>query len=130
MKRWLVLLYGIATYTATLGLMLYLAGFIGGFLTPTRLDGEPTSSTGVALIIDLALVAAFGLQHSVMARPAFKRWLTRVVPEPAERTTYMLATLVVSAAMVGLWRPLPGVVWNVPAGGARTLIWFVYGLGW
>jgi protein-S-isoprenylcysteine O-methyltransferase Ste14 len=83
-------LYGIASYGVFLGVFLYSVGFIGGFFTPTTLDGVPKRPFLQALAIDLGLLGLFAVQHSVMARPAFKRWWTRFVPEAVERSTYVL----------------------------------------
>src|SRR4029079_11842195 len=84
------LAYGIFSYGVFLGVFVYAVGFIAGFLTPTRLDGEQTRPLWQALAIDLGLLGLFAVQHSVMARPAFKRWWTRLVPEAIERSTYVL----------------------------------------
>src|SRR5215469_426149 len=90
--RWLILLYGVLTYLLFLGSFLYTIGFLGGFLVPKTIDSGSATATGTALIVDLGLLALFALQHSVMARPAFKRWWTRVIPPVIERSTYVLAT--------------------------------------
>ncbi len=114
MKRMLVLVYGVACYTLFLGVFLYGIGFVGGFLTPTRLDMAVDDPQPLVLTLDalinLALVAVFGLQHSVMARPAFKRWLTRWVPAPIERSTYVLLASLVLILLFWQWRPMPGIV--------------------
>lgn len=134
MRRFLVLGYGVACYLLFLGVFLYAIGFVGGFLTPTRLDAAPGDSPTTdplrAALVDLALVAAFGLQHSVMARPAFKRLWTRWIPAPIERSTYVLATNLALGLLFWQWRPLGGIVWNLEAGWARGLAWSLYGLGW
>jgi len=124
------LLYGIASYGAFLGVALYAVGFIGGFLTPTRLDGIPTRPALQALTIDLGLLALFALQHSVMARPAFKRWWTRFVPESVERSTYVLLSSLALVVLFLLWEPIGGVVWDAPAGPARIAIYSLFALGW
>ena len=87
MSRIASLVYGVLCYALFLGVFLYSIGFVGGFGTPTSLDGAPTRPLGVSLAIDLGLLAAFAIQHSGMARPAFKRWWTKFVPEPIERST-------------------------------------------
>ena len=111
MSRIVTLLYGVLAYVVFLGVFVYAVGFIGGFLTPTRLDGAPTHSPVVALGVDLALLAAFALQHSGMARPAFKRWWTRVVPQAAERSTYVLASNLAMLVLFCAWQPIGGVIW-------------------
>src|SRR5262249_3295867 len=84
MSRFAILVYGLASYLLFLGVFVYGMGFIGGIATPTSLDAAPTKSLGRALAIDLGLLSLFAVQHSGMARPAFKRWWTRIVPESAE----------------------------------------------
>src|SRR5262245_50213411 len=91
MKRLLIFSYGLIAYFLFAAVFLYAVGFIGGFLTPTRLDGEPVTDFPAALAVDLALLMIFAMQHSGMARPAFKRWLSRWLPEEMERSTYVLA---------------------------------------
>jgi protein-S-isoprenylcysteine O-methyltransferase Ste14 len=129
-SRVAILVYGVVSYTISLGVFAYLAGFVGGFLTPTRLDGPLTGSLGAALAIDLALVVLFALQHSRMARPAFKRGWTRLVPPAAERSTYMVATNVALAVLFALWRPMGGEVWTLHSPIARTAAFGLYGIGW
>jgi protein-S-isoprenylcysteine O-methyltransferase Ste14 len=113
-----------------LAVFLYAIVFIGGFLTPSWLDGTPKRPLGAALAIDLALLALFAVQHSVMARPAFKRWWTRIVPEAAERSTYVLASSLALVALFILWEPIGGIVWSVPAGVGRMLVIGLYAFGW
>jgi protein-S-isoprenylcysteine O-methyltransferase Ste14 len=130
LTRLSALLYGGMCYAAFLAVFLYAAGFIGGFVTPTTLDAAPRRPLAEALLIDVGLVIAFGLQHSGMARPAFKRWWTRVVPEWAERSTYVLASSLALAAWIGLWEPIGGVVWQVTSEGAKAAVFGLYAAGW
>src|SRR6516164_11472997 len=109
-RRVLVLAYGTASYALGLVTLVYAVGFIGGFATPTRLDGPRQGSVVAALTVDLGLMALFALQHSGMARPAFKRWWVRFIPEPAERSTYVLLSSLALALVFVYWRPLGGVV--------------------
>lgn len=128
-RRMLILIYGVLCYVLFLGTFLYAIGFIGGFLTPTQLDGPRQGSLAVALAVDLGLLGLFALQHSGMARPAFKRWLTRYIPKSAERSTYVLLSSVALLLLFALWRPLGGVVWETE-GVARTLIQLIFATGW
>jgi methanethiol S-methyltransferase len=109
---------------------LYGIGFIGGFSTPTNLDGVPTTSLGHALTADLALLAAFAIQHSGMARPAFKARWKRFVPEAAERSTYVLLSSLALAALYVYWEPIGGVIWNAQDGLVRNGIIGLYLFGW
>jgi protein-S-isoprenylcysteine O-methyltransferase Ste14 len=129
MARLGTFLYGVLSYALFLGVFLYGVGFIGGFVTPTTLDAAPRGPLGQALAIDLGLLAAFAIQHSGMARPAFKRWWTKIVPEPAERSTYVLVSSLALAVMYVLWQPIGGVVWKAE-GMARTAVIGLYLFGW
>lgn len=106
--------YGIAVYAIFAATLVYAIGFIGGIGVPTSLDG-PATTMGwpAALGINLALLGAFGLQHSIMARPAFKRWWTQYIPASLERQTYVLATCVCFGALFLWWQPMTHVVWSV-----------------
>jgi protein-S-isoprenylcysteine O-methyltransferase Ste14 len=130
MARIAIFIYGVLCYMFFFGVFLYGIGFIGGFLTPTRLDMAANVPLGQALLVDLALLAAFAIQHSGMARPAFKRWWTRFVPEAAERSTYVLASSLALAAVFAWWEPMGGVIWDAPQGIARLSIIGVYLAGW
>ena len=110
MKRVLVFVYGAVAYALFLGAFLYAIGFIGNVLVPKSLDSAPTAAFGTALLIDLLLLGLFAVQHSVMARPAFKRLLTRAVPQPAERSTYVLASSLALILLFWQWQPLGGVM--------------------
>jgi protein-S-isoprenylcysteine O-methyltransferase Ste14 len=130
MKRLGLFLYGIACYAVSLGTFLYAFGFIGNLWVPKALDGPPEMPFGAALTIDLALLGAFAVQHSVMARPAFKRWWTRFVSEPAERSTYVLLSSVALIALFYWWQPLGGEIWNVTAPTAVAALYAAYVAGW
>jgi protein-S-isoprenylcysteine O-methyltransferase Ste14 len=123
-------IYGLFSYAVFLGVFVYAIGFIGGFVTPTSLDAAPTQPFWVALGVDLALLAGFAVQHSGMARPAFKRWLKRFIPEPAERSTYVLISSLLLVALFVVWQPIGGVVWDVAEGPARMAVIGVYLFGW
>jgi len=130
MSRIGIFIYGVASYFVFLAVFLYAIGFIGGFLTPTMLDAPASRPLVEALAIDLGLLAAFALQHSGMARPAFKRWWTRIVPEAAERSTYVLLSSLALVAVFVFWEPIGGVVWSVPEGIGRTAMIGLYAFGW
>jgi protein-S-isoprenylcysteine O-methyltransferase Ste14 len=128
-SRIATLIYGVLCYAVFLGVFIYAIGFVGGFMTPTSLDAAPTRPLIEALAIDLGLLAAFAIQHSGMARPAFKRWWTRIVPEPVERSTYVLVSSLAMVALFVLWQPIGGVVWRAE-GAVLTAVIAVYLFGW
>jgi methanethiol S-methyltransferase len=107
----------------------YAVGFFAGFAVPKGIDQGPRTALPVAVAVDLLLLSLFAVQHSVMARPWFKRRWARVVPPPAERTTYVLAASVALALLFWLWRPIDGTVWDLPQPGA-TVLRIVYLAGW
>jgi protein-S-isoprenylcysteine O-methyltransferase Ste14 len=118
------------SYALFLFTFVYAVGFIGGFFTPTQLDGPRQGSLATSLAIDAGLLTLFAVQHSGMARPRFKRWLIRFVPDPAERSTYVLLSSVALLLMFWQWRPLGGLVWDVPDGPPRVAVYAVYAAGW
>ena len=130
LRRVLILAYGTASYALCLVTLLYAVGFVGGFATPTRLDGPRQGSVLAALAVDLGLLALFALQHSGMARPAFKRWLTRFVPEAAERSTYVLLSCLALLLLFRYWRPIGGVVWSIGGTAGRAVLYAVFAAGW
>lgn len=129
MSRILTFLYGTASYLVFLGTFLYSIGFIGDFGVPKAMDSPGAADWTSALLIDACLLSLFAVQHSVMARPWFKRLLTKVVPVAIERSTYVLASSLALIAMYWKWQPLGGVVWET-AGILSALIYGVYAFGW
>jgi protein-S-isoprenylcysteine O-methyltransferase Ste14 len=130
MRGLLAFVYGVAAYVACLAALLYFVGFSANLLVPKSVDVGPSAPWLQAVVIDLLLLALFGLQHSVMARRGFKRWWTRVVPEPVERSTYVVATCIVLALMFVFWVPIPEpVVWKVENSSAVALLWSLFALG-
>ena len=129
MNRTLAVVYGTLSYTLFLVVFLYLIGFVGG-LVPRSVDNAIVAPVGWAVPIDIALITLFAVQHSVMARPAFKRWWARIVPEPIERSTYVLIASLVLVLMFWQWRELPAIVWDVTWQPARLALWTLFGLGW
>jgi protein-S-isoprenylcysteine O-methyltransferase Ste14 len=131
MKRWLFFVYGLGCYAAFLATYAYLCGFTGNLIVPKSIDAPAASGpVAAAVAINLLLLLAFGLQHSVMARPAFKRMWTRVVPQPIERATYVWASCVALGALVWLWRPIDAVLWNVQNPIGRGVLWTLFAAGW
>jgi protein-S-isoprenylcysteine O-methyltransferase Ste14 len=130
MRRWIFFAYGVFCHLLFLVTFAYMAGFVGNFLVPRSIDSGSTLPTTKAMAIDLLLILSFGLQHSVMARPAFKRIWTRIVPQPIERSTYVLASCIVTGLLLGLWQPIKPIVWDVASSGARSLLWAMFAAGW
>lgn len=128
--RFLFMVLGVLAYVFFFLTFLYLVGFVAGLpLLPRSVDHGPAATLMMAIPVDLALIALFGVQHSVMARPGFKRGWTRIVPPALERSVYItLASLVLIVLFAG-WRPIAGVVWSLPTGIA-PLIWGLFLLGW
>jgi protein-S-isoprenylcysteine O-methyltransferase Ste14 len=130
MKRLAVFTYGVAVYAMFLGVFLYAVGFIGNFLVPKTLDSAPQTSLLEALLINVALLGVFGLQHSVMARPAFKRWLTGWLSPAIERSTYVLFTNLALILMFWGWQPMGGIIWDVQDPAARAALYGLFAFGW
>jgi protein-S-isoprenylcysteine O-methyltransferase Ste14 len=130
MKRSSIFLYGVLCYVLSLVTFTYAFAFVGDLGLANSLDSARAAPLPQALLIDLALLTLFALQHSVMARPAFKRWWTGIVPAAAERSTYLLFSCLALIAVVVLWQPIGAVVWKAASPTARTLLYAVYGFGW
>ncbi|WP_153342620.1 methanethiol S-methyltransferase [Nocardia aurantia] len=123
-------IYGTAVYVLFLVVFLYAIGWVEGLVVPRTIDEGPAASTRAAVAIDVLLLTVFALQHSVMARPVFKRRWTRIVPAPAERSTYVLCASAALALVMWQWRPIPEVIWDVSAGPARITVYAVSFAGW
>ncbi|MCA8941952.1 MAG: isoprenylcysteine carboxylmethyltransferase family protein, partial [Planctomycetes bacterium] len=127
--RLVVLLYGVVSYALFLCVFLYAIGFVGGFGVPKSIDGGAVGDKSTAFLINAVLLSVFAIQHSVMARPAFKaRWI-KVVGAAAERSTYVMATNLLFIALFWLWRPMPDSVWHVE-GAFATVLWVGFCAGW
>lgn len=130
MSRLLTLLYGSACYAVFLATFLYAMAFVAGVGVPKHIDNGASASLLAALAIDLGLLTLFAVQHSGMARPAFKRWWTRYVPQVIERSTFVLVSSLVLLLLFWQWRPLPQVIWQVQPGWAEWSLMAVSLLGW
>lgn len=120
MNRWLALAYGVVCYLATGAVAIYTVGFLTDRVPDSAGRGGEISAK--AILADLMLIILFGLQHSIMARASFKRWWTRFIPEPIERSTYVLFSDLAFVLLFVLWQPLPGDVWRVANPIAQALI--------
>jgi methanethiol S-methyltransferase len=129
-KRIATFIYGVISYLLFLGTFLYAIGFIGNLVVPKSIDSGRTGSLSSALLIDAALLTLFAVQHSLMARPWFKRAWTRIVSKPAERSTYVLLSSVALLLLFWQWQPIGGVVWTVEKTGLQMVIYGLYAIGW
>jgi protein-S-isoprenylcysteine O-methyltransferase Ste14 len=124
------LLFALVAYAIFFATFLYLIAFVGDLaFAPLTVNRGPQAPLPTAAAIDVGLIALFGLQHSIMARPAFKQAWTRIVPPPAERSVFVLFASAALIVMFLFWHPIQGTVWAVE-GMAATLLWAVFGLGW
>lgn len=130
MKRVLAFIYGAICYLVFFLSFVYAIGFIGNLVVPKSIDSGAASGFWPSLFVNLGLLALFGLQHSGMARPGFKRWWTKIVPQPVERSTYVLFASLALILLMALWQPMPTVVWNVDGEAGQIVLWTLYGLGW
>lgn len=130
MKKYLFLLYGVVAYLAFFGTILYAIGFVGNFIVPKTIDGAPLVPLWQAILTNTAFLLLFAVQHSVMARPAFKRWWTQYIPQPVERSTFVLFASLILMAMMAFWQPMGGIVWSTENGLVTTLLRVTYLIGW
>jgi methanethiol S-methyltransferase len=130
MKRFLIVGYGAGAYLLFLAAFLYLIGFLGNFWVPRSVDHGLNAPIGEAVLINVLLLAAFGVQHSVMARPAFKAWWTRFVLPTIERSTYVWLSSAVLVLLYWQWRTMPAVIWDVWQPAGRMALWALFWLGW
>ena len=128
-KRLAVFVYGSVSYLAFFLTFVYAVGFIGNLYVPNSMDSAARMSFLPALVIDALLLLMFAVQHSVMARPAFKEKLTQFIPAAAERSTYVLCSSLLLIALFAFWQPIGGVVWNVTNVVVRNAINTAFGFG-
>ena len=131
MQRSLNMLFALVAYAIFFATFLYLIAFVGDIPVLMRtVDYGPYAPPATALIIDIGLIALFGIQHSVMARQGFKAWWTRVVPKAAERSVYVLMASAALLILMSFWRPIDGMVWSVTNPVGVFLLWALFALGW
>ncbi|KAA0123456.1 isoprenylcysteine carboxylmethyltransferase family protein [Methylobacterium sp. P1-11] len=124
------LTYALISYAVFLLAFLYAVGFLGHVVVPKTVDDGSIVDPGFAVAVDVALLTLFALQHSVMARPRFKIWWTRVVPKPIERSTYVLLASLALLLLFWQWRPLPAIVWSISEPVAAGLLMGLFWMGW
>jgi protein-S-isoprenylcysteine O-methyltransferase Ste14 len=132
MARGLYLLFGLAAYALFFAVFLYLIAFVGNLPeVPRTVDrGNAGAPLALAVALNLALIALFGLQHSVMARQGFKARLARIMPQPVERSVYVLFASLALILLFLFWQPIPAAVWSVEAPAARAVLWALFAAGW
>jgi len=130
--RALVLAYGSLIYAGFLATFLYAIGFVTGLWVPKAINDGAAVPMGEALLVNASILMLFAVQHTIMARPGFKAWWTRIVPAAVERSTFVLATCMILGLLFWQWRPLPfdGVLWTVTNPIAVNALWTVCALGW
>jgi protein-S-isoprenylcysteine O-methyltransferase Ste14 len=130
MKKVLSLLYGLVCYLAFFGTILYAIGFVGNLVVPKTIDGKPGVPLPTAILVNASLLLLFALQHSIMARPAFKRKWTKIVPEHLERSTYVLLASLCLMLLMWQWQPVGGIVWSTENETLKTILLITYFTGW
>lgn len=130
MSRYLAIGYGAVAYLLFLVSFVYAIGFVGNIFVPRSVDRAISAPGWEAVLIDVVLLGVFALQHSVMARPAFKRWWTRWVPASIERSTYVVLSSAALLLLYWQWRTLPTIVWDVKLPAVRAALWVLFGIGW
>ena len=129
MKRSAILVYGLVCYAVFFATFLYAVGFLANAVVPKSIDSGALGSPALAVVVNLALLGVFALQHSIMARPGFKRVLTRVVPAPAERATYVLASSLALILLFWGWQPIGGHLYAVENEIGRALLYALFAAG-
>lgn len=130
MGRILAFIYGVISYGMFLGAFCYAIAFVGDFWVPKTINSGEAGALLPALLINVGLLSLFAVQHSGMARPGFKKWWTKIIPEPIERSTYVLLASGVLFLLYWQWQPLPATIWSVENEIGRWILWGLFGLGW
>jgi protein-S-isoprenylcysteine O-methyltransferase Ste14 len=131
MSRMLAFLYGAVSYVVFFVTFLYAIGFIGNIFVPKAIDTPPTAATMTrGIIANVILMSIFALQHSIMARPAFKKWWTKIIPAPIERSTYVLFSSLALILLFWQWRAIPDPVWAITNPIIAYILWLLFFAGW
>lgn len=129
MARAATLIYGLVCYVLFLGVFLYLIGFLSNYLVPKSIDSGTDGPLATALLVNILLLAFFGITHTVMARPTFKKAWTKIVPLSVERSTYVLITNLQLALLYWQWHPMTGMIWEINNTIGQGVLWALFGAG-
>jgi methanethiol S-methyltransferase len=129
-KRISIFLYGVLAYLAFLVAILYLIGFVGNFFVPKSIDSGAETSTIQAVVVNLLLIGLFAVQHTIMARPAFKSWWKQILPEPMERSTFVLFASGILLLLFWQWQPIKTTIWHIEQPVLRVLLISISMAGW
>ena len=130
MGKFVALMFGVASYFVFFGTFLYAIGFVSNFFVPKSIDSGSAGDITSALLINIVLLTVFGLQHSIMARPEFKRVWTKIVPQTIERSVFVLFASLALILVFWQWRPMTGVIWSVDNHFGRAALWLIFAIGW
>ena len=130
MNKLIVLIYGIASYLIFFVTFLYAIGFTGNVAVPKSIDTGSQGALGTSLLINVLLLGVFAVQHTIMARPAFKEKFTEIIPEAMERSTFVLASSLALILLFWQWRPMTATIWQIDNGIGRGILWALFAIGW
>ncbi len=130
MGRVISFLYGAIAYSVFLASFLYAIGFVGNLLVPKSIDSGVDGPFAQALLMNAVLLGLFAIQHTIMARPGFKKWLTKIVPESVERSTFVLLASLLLGLLYWQWQPMTSVVWNVENAVGSMFLTGLFWFGW
>ncbi len=123
-------LYGVISHVLFLLVFMYMVAFLGNFIVPKSIDSGAVGAFGLALIVNILLLALFTIPHTIMARPGFKQWWTTIVPNHIERSTYVMISNLLMILLMWQWQPMVGVVWRVENPVGALILWSLFGIGW
>ena len=130
MGRVIAFIFGVISYAIFFATFLYAIGFLGNLVVPKSIDSSTSGPFIQALLVNVILLGVFAAQHSVMAREGFKRWWTKIVPRPVERSTYVLFSSLLLLLLFWQWRPMGGIIWDVQDPTGRVILWSLFAFGW